>query len=133
MRRRVACSDSCTKDLSIESGLLVGGVVVVLIVASVTGWILARRAGSPEYRATIANLNARTRAWWVMVAIFLLAMISGGIGSVVLFGLTSFLALREFVTMTPTKRSDHSTLLCRRQLRINGQRQHFATRLLGNW
>lgn len=94
-----------------ESGLLVGGVVVVLIVASVTGWILARRAESPEYRATVANLNARTRAWWVMVAIFLLAMISGGIGSVVLFGLTSFLALREFVTMTPTRRGDHGTLL----------------------
>jgi phosphatidate cytidylyltransferase len=94
-----------------ESGLLVCGVVVVLIVASVTGWILTRRAGSPEHRATIANLNARTRAWWVMVVIFLLAMISGGIGSVVLFGLTSFLALREFVTMTPTRRGDHGTLL----------------------
>lgn len=93
------------------SGLLVGGVVIVLIVASVTGWILARRPGTPEYRATIANLNARTRAWWVMVAIFLLAMISGRIGSVILFGLTSFLALREFVTMTPTKRGDHGTLL----------------------
>ena len=94
-----------------ESGVLVGGVAIVLIVASVTGWILARRPGTPEYRATIANLNARTRAWWVMVAIFLLAMISGGIGSVILFGLTSFLALREFVTMTPTKRGDHGTLL----------------------
>jgi hypothetical protein len=38
-------------------------------------------------------------------------MISGRIGSVILFGLTSFLALREFVTMTPTKRGDHGTLL----------------------
>ena len=46
-----------------------------------------------------------------MVVIFLLAMLSGGIGSVILFGLTSFLALREFITMTPTKRGDHGTLL----------------------
>jgi phosphatidate cytidylyltransferase len=94
-----------------ETGLLVGGVIGVLLLASVTGWILARRTGNAEYRSTIANLNARTRAWWIMVAIFLLAMLSGGIGSVVLFGLMSFLALREFVTMTPTKRGDHGTLL----------------------
>ncbi len=94
-----------------ETGLLVGGVIAVLILASLIGWILARRPGNDDYRATIANLNARTRAWWLMVAIFLLAMLSGGIGSVILFGLTSFLALREFITMTPTKRGDHGTLL----------------------
>ena len=94
-----------------ETSLLAGGVIAVLILASLIGWILARRPGSAGYRATIANLNARTRAWWVMVAVFFLAMLSGGIGSVILFGLTSFLALREFITMTPTKRGDHGTLL----------------------
>ena len=94
-----------------ETSLLAGGVIAVLILASLIGWILARRLGSAGYRATIANLNARTRAWWVMVAVFFLAMLSGGIGSVILFGLTSFLALREFITMTPTKRGDHGTLL----------------------
>jgi phosphatidate cytidylyltransferase len=94
-----------------ETAILVGGVVVVLLMASITGWILSRRPRDVESRSTIANLNARIRAWWVMVAIFLLAMLSGGLGSVVLFGLTSFLALREFVTMTPTKLGDHGTLL----------------------
>ena len=94
-----------------ETGLLVAGVIAVLILASLIGWILARRPGNDDYRATIANLNARTRAWWLMVAIFLLAMLSEGIGSVILFGLTSFLALREFITMTPTKHGDHGTLL----------------------
>ena len=49
----------------------------------------------------------RVRAWWVMVAIFGLAMATGGIGSVILFALTSFLALREFITLTPTRRGDH--------------------------
>ena len=73
--------------------------------------MLSRRPGDAGYQATIANLNARTRAWWLMVAIFFLAMLSGGIGSVILFGFTSFLALREFVTMTPTRHGDHDTLL----------------------
>jgi phosphatidate cytidylyltransferase len=94
-----------------DTGLLAGGVIAVLILASLIGWILARRLGNAGYRETIANLNARTRAWWLMVAVFFLAMLSGGIGSVILFGLTSFLALREFITMTPTKRGDHDTLL----------------------
>jgi phosphatidate cytidylyltransferase len=94
-----------------ETGLLVGGVVVVLMLASFVGWFLARRPGDGDYQATIANLNARTRAWWFMVAIFFVAMLSGGVGSVILFGLTSFLALREFITMTPTKRGDHDTLI----------------------
>jgi phosphatidate cytidylyltransferase len=94
-----------------ETAILVAGVVAVLLMASITGWILSRRAGGVAYQSTIANLNARIRAWWMMVAIFLFAMLSGGLGSVVLFALTSFLALREFVTMTPTKLGDHGTLL----------------------
>jgi Predicted CDP-diglyceride synthetase/phosphatidate cytidylyltransferase len=94
-----------------ETAILVAGVVAVLLMASITGWILSRRPGGVAYQSTIANLNARIRAWWMMVAIFLFAMLSGGLGSVVLFALTSFLALREFVTMTPTKLGDHGTLL----------------------
>lgn len=93
-----------------ETLRLVGGVITVLFLASLVGWWLARRPGSAAYTATVANLNARTRAWWIMVAIFVLAILSGGLGSVVLFGLTSFLALREFVTMTPTRPGDHRTL-----------------------
>jgi len=84
--------------------------MVLLVIASLIGWILSRRPGSPAYQATIANLNARTRAWWIMVAVFLGALLTGGIGSVVLFGLMSFFALREFITMTPTRPGDHRTL-----------------------
>jgi phosphatidate cytidylyltransferase len=66
-----------------ETGLLIGGIVAVLILASLIGWALARRPDNAGYQATIANLNARTRAWWWMVVIFFLAMLSGGIGSVI--------------------------------------------------
>lgn len=87
-----------------------GGVLLLLIVSSVVGWLLARRGGDERKRATIANLNARTRAWWVMVAVFGAALAVGRIGAVVLFGLLSFLALREFITLTPTRAGDHRTL-----------------------
>src|SRR5829696_1902717 len=49
---------------------LLGGVLGVLVVASIAGALLARRVTSDSERATIANLNARIRAWWVMSAVF---------------------------------------------------------------
>jgi phosphatidate cytidylyltransferase len=51
------------------------------------------------------------RAWWVMSVAFAIAVASGGVGSVVLFALISLLALREFVTLSPTGRVDHAALV----------------------
>jgi phosphatidate cytidylyltransferase len=84
--------------------------VAVLIFASAVGLALGRTARSESRRATIENLNVRIRAWWVMAAVFAVAVLAGRIGAVVLFGLVSFLALREFITLTPTHRADHRTL-----------------------
>jgi phosphatidate cytidylyltransferase len=89
---------------------LVGGVVAILVLSSLIGWILSLAVKTDDGKATVKNLNARVRAWWMMVAVFGLAMATGGIGSVVLFALTSFLALREFVTLTPTRPGDHRSL-----------------------
>lgn len=86
------------------------GVGGLLVVASVIGATLAARVKSEAGRATVANLNARTRAWWVMALVFGAALAGGRPGVVVLFGLLSFLALREFVTLTPTRRGDHRGL-----------------------
>jgi phosphatidate cytidylyltransferase len=74
------------------------------------GFTLSRTVKSESGRATVANMNARIRAWWVMCVVFVLSLATGGVGSVVLFGLLSFLALREFITLTPTRRADHMTL-----------------------
>ncbi len=89
---------------------LVGGVLALLVVASLLGWLLSSRVTSDQGKATVQNLNARIRAWWMMVAVFGLAMATGGLGSVILFALTSFLALREFITLTPTRAGDHRSL-----------------------
>ncbi len=89
---------------------LFGGVLVLLVLASGIGWALDRTARGEKARAVIENLNARIRAWWVMCAVFTVATATGGLGSIVLFGLMSFVAFREFVTMTPTRRGDHRAL-----------------------
>ena len=54
-------------------GYLIGGVVLLLAVASIIGWAIARRVMSDAARETVRNLNARIKAWWVMVAIFAVA------------------------------------------------------------
>ncbi len=96
--------------LDSETCWLVGGVLALLVVATAIGQWLRWRLRGEETTRTIQNLNARIKAWWMMVAVFALAMLTGGVGSVILFGLTSFLALREFITLTPTKSGDHRTL-----------------------
>ena len=89
---------------------LFGGLLAVLSVASLIGYLLARRqpAGAPS--PTIENLNARIRAWWVMVALIGIALLLGKPGVIVLFALASFAALREFATLTETRRGDHYAL-----------------------
>ena len=89
---------------------LLSGIAGLLVIGSATGLALERRVQTDAARLVVANLNARVRAWWVMTAVFVAALATGGIGSVVLFALTSFIALREFITLTPTHRADHRTL-----------------------
>jgi phosphatidate cytidylyltransferase len=89
---------------------LLGLVIGLLVAASVIGWVLDRRVTGPPGRATVDNINARVRAWWVMALVFGISLATGAIGSIVLFTLISFLALREFVTLAPTGPGDHRAL-----------------------
>jgi phosphatidate cytidylyltransferase len=89
---------------------LVAGVLTLLVLASITGWILSRRITSGAGRATVENINVRIRAWWVMALLFVVAVATGTVGSILLFSLISLLALREFVTIAPTRPGDHRAL-----------------------
>lgn len=89
---------------------LLGGVVALLLVASLAGWMLSRRVTSEQGLETVRNLNARIRAWWVMVAIFAVAFLFGKGMTIILFALVSFYCLREFYSLTPTHPSDHPAM-----------------------
>ena len=97
-------------DLPQETWWFLAGVFGLLVVASVAGAAMAVTARTEQRRAGVANFNDRTRAWWGMAVIVVLAGVLGQTVSIVLFGLLSFLALREFVTLAPTRRGDHRTL-----------------------
>lgn len=89
---------------------LVTGMFGVLIVASVIGYILQQRLSLDGSNAAVENLNARIKAWWVMVILIGIAFMAGRIGVLILFGFCSFAALREFVTLINTRRADHWAL-----------------------
>jgi phosphatidate cytidylyltransferase len=93
-----------------ETTLLFLGLLTVLTVASVIGWLLKRFTAKGAPHPAIDNLNARVKAWWAMVIVIGAAAWMGEVAIVVLFALVSFFALREFLTLTPTRRSDHLAL-----------------------
>jgi phosphatidate cytidylyltransferase len=93
-----------------ETVYLLSGVTGVLILATAIGGALKARAGS-ERSPTIDNLNARVKAWWIMAALLGAAIVIGKAAVIVLYALASFFALREFLTLTDTRRGDHYALL----------------------
>lgn len=89
---------------------LFAATLFILVVASSIGYILHRIYRGTTAYPTIENLNARIRAWWIMVAFIAIAFTLGPTAVIVLFTFVSFAALREFVTLTPTRRGDHVAL-----------------------
>ena len=89
---------------------LLGLVLLFLAVTYVIMVILRRQSDATVNPAIVDMLSGRIRAWWMMCAILVASFQLGYTTSVVLFALVSFWALREYVTMTPTRRADHRAL-----------------------
>lgn len=98
------------KRLDQETIYLLCGVVGVLIVGSAAGFIASKRVQSEKAKATAAGVNARLLGWWGMTVVYLFSTLLGQSSTYVLFGLSSFWALREFITLTPTRLADHRAL-----------------------
>ncbi|MGW8257494.1 MAG: phosphatidate cytidylyltransferase [Thermoguttaceae bacterium] len=89
---------------------LVGAVLVLLSAVTGVVQILKHRTESGLDPAIIETFQSRVRAWWILFSVLIAAFFIGQTATVVLFGLISFWALREFITLTPTRLGDHRTL-----------------------
>jgi phosphatidate cytidylyltransferase len=94
-----------------QGWIVFGGVLTILVIASLIGLVMNLRVRSDESRKVVENLNARIKAWWVMILVLAGALMAGPKATIILFGLISFAALREFLTLTPTRKADHFALL----------------------
>jgi len=75
---------------------LFAGIGVVLVVASLIGRALKVSVARDLPHGVIDNLNARIKAWWVMVAVSAVAFLLGPVGVLLLFAFVSLVALREY-------------------------------------
>ena len=83
--------------------------LAILCMASVTTRLLFARYGATS---TLLNLRARVHAWSAVLAA---AFALGRGGTIVLFWLVSFFALREFLSLLYSRRSDYRVLVDRKR------------------
>lgn len=76
-----------------------GGLAGLLALVSVAVKVWADAKALPAD----AEIRRRTRAWWVIVGLFAAAFFLGRSATLVLLALVSFLALKEFMTLAPTR------------------------------
>jgi len=85
---------------------VLGGILGGLFIATlVTAW-LKRRGPAEKY----LELSQRVNSWWIMVAIFIVAIGVDRRLSIGFFALVSFLALKEYFSLIPTRRADRRVL-----------------------
>ncbi len=83
------------------------GIFTLLALATIILFIL--RKFRPQY--DWFELQQRINSWWIIVGLFSLAMLSPKEVALAFWGFLSFLSLKEYLTLTPTRRSDSIPLL----------------------
>jgi phosphatidate cytidylyltransferase len=93
-------------DIGLNVLRALGGLYAILVAASAS--VLWLRWRAPENDRT--ELVQRIRSWWLIVSIFSIAMIMSRNVSVAFFAFVSFLALKEYLSIVPTRRADRRVL-----------------------
>jgi phosphatidate cytidylyltransferase len=88
----------------------------LLAMASLTVFLLSMRDYEDgdiqqTHQDRIDDLGKLLRTSWILIFTFWMAWLAGDISRLVLFGLGSFFALREFLTLSPTRKGDHRSLV----------------------
>ena len=84
-----------------------GGLFGILIAATAIYFFLKRTRPAADF----AEIGLRIRSWWIMVFVFSLAMLLSRNVSLCFFAFISFLALKEYLSIIPTRRADRRVLL----------------------
>jgi phosphatidate cytidylyltransferase len=98
-------------SVSQQVGLLFVALFGLLALVTLIAFSRSFRELSSEQEALRERFARELRALWLGALLFWVAWASGPLGSTLLFGFVSFFALREFVTLTHTRRADHRALL----------------------
>jgi len=101
------------RNLSVtqQVGLLFLVLFGLLALATFLSFSRTLREQTEEQLERQLRFRQDLRALWAGSLLFWVAWVSGPVGATLLFATVAFLALREFITLTHTRRADHRSLL----------------------
>ncbi|MDP2262443.1 MAG: phosphatidate cytidylyltransferase [Hydrogenophaga sp.] len=111
--------DSFLRSLSPEQQVSLLFVLLFGLLLLITGvgvLVSLRERRQPESPATgqplpMRELRLSLRDAWLMAVVFWIGWAAGKGVAIVMFGLVSFFILREFISLSPTRRGDHRSLV----------------------
>jgi len=81
---------------------------ILLVIASTVQWLLRIKKPTKDY---YTELTQRINSWWWMIGLLFLFLALGQTATIVFFGFISFLALKEFLSIVPTRQTDRNVVL----------------------
>lgn len=81
-------------------------IIGLLLFASAFVAVLRRRRPHKDY----TELSQRVRTWWLIIAVFSVAIAFNPGTGIIVLGLVSFLAFKEYLSLIATRRADHTVL-----------------------
>ena len=96
-----------------QVGLLFVVVFGILTITSITALVLSLRDRQDDdvHTQRLRDFNKLLSTSWAMSAVFWIGWALGETVATVLFGFVAFFALREFITLSPTRQGDHRSLV----------------------
>jgi phosphatidate cytidylyltransferase len=83
------------------------GIYALLVLATLVVWLMRLRNPGERYQ----ELSDRVDSWWWMIGAFTLCVLLNRTVAVVFLALISYLALKEYLSLIPTRRIDREVLL----------------------
>ena len=90
--------------------VLLFGLLTTLSVYAIFASLRERPQDDPRIQA-LQEFNGVLKTSWVMATVFWVGWTLGETVATVLFGVVAFFALREFITLSPTRQGDHRSLV----------------------
>ena len=105
------------RNLSPDTQVLILFAVVFGVLIAATAGLIVRQMYVPDdadharQRQDLTHYQKLLGISWAMMSLFWISWVLGDTVAIVLFALVSFFALREFISLSPTRHSDHRSLV----------------------
>lgn len=93
-------------NIPLHSSYAMLAVLGLLLIASATRLMLAAKNPHRDY----TELRQRIQSWWWIIALLFLVLASNTTTAIGFFGFLSFLALKEFLSIVPTRLTDRRVI-----------------------